>query len=169
MNTLQARSLIGTATAIVATATFIAGPAPATAAPQHSPGTTLGVTADPDNTAHYIVTIRGLFPMSEGAAYDRLNHIAAGGGMDYVIYADDPGEGDAMIGSPHGYIGAPGPAGGLVIATPNGIAYMRTISVPRSALDEDDGTDEIYASARFVQGGGAGDLRAYTVPVSGDF
>lgn len=27
----------------------------------------------------------------------------------------------------------------------------------------------IYASARLVQGGGAGDLRAYTVPVSGDF
>ncbi|OAN40106.1 hypothetical protein [Mycolicibacterium iranicum] len=168
MNTTFKRSLVGAA-AVAATAASLTGPASAYAAPTSSPGTTLGVAADPGNSANYIVTIRGLFPMSEGAAYDRLNHIAAGGGMDYVIYADDPGEGDSMIGSPHGYLGAPGPTGGLVIATPNGIAYMRTISVPRSALNEDEGTDEIYASARFVQGGGAGDLRAFTVPVSADF
>ncbi len=169
MNTLQFRSLIGGAAIVTATAGLTAGIAPASAAPQHSPNTTLGVTVDPANSANYILTIRGLFPMSEGSAYDRLNHMSPGGGMDFVIYADDPGEGDTMIGSPHGYIGAPGPPGGAVLATPNGIAYLRTISVPKSALNEDDGTDEIYASARLVQGGGAGDLRAYTVPVSGDF
>ena len=40
--------------------------------------------------------------MSEGAAYDRLNNLAPGGGMDYVIFADDPGETIVASGCPTG-------------------------------------------------------------------
>jgi hypothetical protein len=40
---------------------------------------------------------RDKFPMSEGAAYDRLNHLGPSGGMDNVVYADDPGQNDPVI------------------------------------------------------------------------
>jgi hypothetical protein len=47
--------------------------------------------------------------------------------------------------------------------------FFRQISVPKDDLDEDDGTDEVYVKVRFVPGNGAGDLRAYTQPISGGF
>jgi hypothetical protein len=178
MNTLQnIGSLIGGAAMVATAIGLTAGLAPASAAPQSSPGVSLTIADDPTNPANYVLRIEGKFPMSEGAAYDRLNNLAPSGGMDYVIFADDPGENDGMIGSPRGFVGTPGPTGGVLIATPAGLSFMRELSVPKANLNEDfcfssgcDGdTDEIYASARFVQGNGAGDLRAYTNPISGRF
>jgi hypothetical protein len=90
--------------------------------------------------------------------------------MDYVIYADDPCENDGMIGSPRGYIGAPGPAGGYLRVTPSGLQFYREIYVPTDQLNEDDGTDEVYVRVRFVPGDGAGgNLRANTTAISGQF
>jgi hypothetical protein len=164
-------SLIGGAAVVASAIGLTTGfAAPASAAPQQSPGVHLSkVAVDPANSANYVLKIEGTFPMSEGDAYDRVNHLGPGGGMDYIIYADDPGENDAMIGSPHGYIGVPGPDGGWVTASPFGIRFLREISVPKSQLNEDDGTDEIYVKVRFVQGTGAGDLRANTGSVSWNF
>jgi hypothetical protein len=171
-------SMIGGAAIVAASIGLTAGVVgPASAAPQNSPGVILNITDDPASPANYILRVEGKFPMSEGAAYDRLKNLAPSGGMDYVIYADDPGENDGLIGPARGFVGAPGPSGGLLIATPYGLSFMREISVPKADLNEDfcfssgcDGdTDEVYVSARFVQGNGAGDLRAYTNPISGRF
>jgi hypothetical protein len=171
VNTLKnVGSVIGGAAVVAAAIGLTVGLAPASAAPQASPGVSLTLNGlDPANPANWLLRIQGKFPMSEGAAYDRINHLGPGGGMDYIVYADDPGENDAMIGSPHGYIGSPGPTGGDLIATPYGIAFFREISVPKSQLNEDDGTDEIYVKVRFVQGTGAGDLRANTGSYSWNF
>ena len=106
--------------------------------------------------------------MSEGDANDKVDHMTPSGGMDYIFYADDPGENDAMIGSPHAYIGMPGPDGGFMTASPFGIRFLRQISVPKSQLNEDDGADEIYVKVRFVQGTGASPLVAYST-ASGQF
>ena len=163
-------SKVGATTAVMVALGLAAGVGPAQAAPPQSPGVHLSsVVVDPANPANYVLKIQGTFPMSEGDAHDRVNHLGPGGGMDYIDYADDPGENDPMIGSPHGYIGMPGPPGGWMTASPFGIRFLREISVPRSQLDEDDGTDEIYVRVRFVQGNGAGDLRANTGPYSWDF
>ncbi|OBK75262.1 hypothetical protein [Mycobacterium sp. 1274761.0] len=170
-------ALIGGAAVIAAAAGLTTGDVCASAAPQNSPGVVLSVTDDPANPANYLLRVEGKLPMSEGDAYDRLAHLAPGGGMDYIVYADDPGDNDNPIGLPHGYIGAPGPAGGLLIATPYGLSFTREISVPRGDLNEDfcfsfgcgDDTDEVYVKVRFVQGNGVPELRAYTNAVSGTF
>jgi hypothetical protein len=163
-------SLIGGAAAVAASIGLSAGLAPASAAPQASPGVTLDVHGlDPANPANWRLRIEGTFPMSEGDAHDRVSHMTPSGGMDYIIYADDPGENDAMIGSPHGYIGMPGPDGGFMTASPFGIRFLREISVPKSQLDEDDGFDEVYVKVRFVPGNGMGDLVAYTDVYDGEY
>lgn len=162
-------TLLGSAAMVAGAVGMTVGAAPASAAPQNSPGVTLAIGDDPANPANYVLMVRGTFPMSEGDARDRLSHLAGGGGVDYVVYADDPGENDGLIGMPHGYIGAPGPSGGHLIAVPNGLNFFRQISVPKEDLDEDDGTDEVYVKVRFVPGNGAGDLGAYTQPISGKF
>jgi hypothetical protein len=170
VNTLKnAGSLVGGAAVVAAAVGLTAGLTPASAAPQQSPGVTLRVFDDPANPARSILRIQGKFPMPESAARDTLNHLAPGGGMDYVVYADDPGDSDGRIGNPHGFIGTPGPTGGVLIAVPDGLSFIREISVPKSDLNEDDGTDEVYVFARFVQGNGAGSLGAYTNPISGEF
>ena len=161
-------SLIGGEAVVAISVALTAGLAPSSAAPQNSPGVIMGVHDDPGNSANYVVRVQGKFPMSEGDAYDRLNHLSAGGGIEYTIYADDPGENDSIITSP-GFVGSPGPTGGALIATPYGISFMREISVPRSKLNEDDGADELYTRVRLVQGNGVPDLRGNTNAVSGDF
>lgn len=177
MNTAKQIRSVAAGAAVIAAIGLTAGLAPASAAPRPSPGVTLGIADDPANSANYLLTIRGLFPMSEGAAYDRLTNLAGGGGMDYIVYADDPGGDDGRIGNPHGFLGTPGPPGGVLIATPDGLSFSRQISVPKGQLDEDfcfsfgcsDDTDEVYVFARFVQGNGAGPLGAYTNAISGKF
>jgi hypothetical protein len=171
-------SLMGGAAVVAVAIGLTAGLVPASAAPEQSPGVSLMITDDPGNPANYLLKIRGAFPMTEDQARDRLNELGPGGGMDYVIHADDPGDdGDERIGNPHGFVGTPGPPGGALIATPNGLGFYREISVTKHVLDEDfafngtfdDDTDEIYVFARFVPGTGAADLGAYTNEVSGDF
>jgi hypothetical protein len=167
-NVKKIGSLMGGAPVVAAAIGLTAGLVPALAAPQPSPGVTLTIADDPANPANYLLRVQGKFPMPEGAAYDRLNNMAPSGGMDYRIYADDPGENDGLI-KALGFVGKPGPPGGLVIATPAGISFMREISVPKDDLDEDDGTDDVYVKVRFVQGNGAGDLGAFTNAISGEF
>lgn len=170
-------SLIGGAAVVAASVGLTAGLAPASAAPQQSPGVTLTIKDDPANPANSVLRIEGTFPMSEGDSLDRVDHMTPGGGMDYIVYADDPGQNDPMIGSPHGYIGMPGPDGGFMTASPFGIRFLREIIVPNGDLNEDfafndtfdDDVDEIYVKVRFVQGTGAGDLAAYTNAISGAF
>lgn len=177
MNTLKnIGSLIGGAAVVAATVGLTAGLAPASAAPQQSPGVTLSVVPNPANDAEYLLRIEGTFPMSENDARDRVNHLGPSGGMDYIVYADDPGDSDSTIGAPHGYVGYPGPEGGFMTDSPFGIRFLREIAVPKGDLNEDfcfsfgcgDDTDEVYVKVRFVQAG-VGDLRAYTNAVSGKF
>jgi hypothetical protein len=171
-------SMIGSAAVVAAIVGLTAGLAPASAAPQQSPGVTLTIKGDPANPGNSILRIEGTFPMSEGDSHDRVNNMTPGGGMDYIVHADDPGDDrDYPIGMPHGYIGMPGPDGGFMTASPFGIRFLREISVPKGELDEDfcfssgcgDDTDEVYVKVRFVQGNGAGDLAAYTNAISGKF
>lgn len=176
--TLKRIGSIAAGVAVAATSVAMsAGSLPASAAPPQSPGVTLAIAKNPADNDTYVLTVRGVLPMAEGAARDRLNNLAAGGGMDYLVYADDPGENDVRIGSPHGFPGTPGPPGGVLIATPAGLSFIRHFTVPGYQLNEDfcfssgcgDDTDEIYVFARFVQGNGAGPLGAYTNVVSGKF
>lgn len=168
---------IGSAAIVAASAAVTTGLVPAWAAPQQSPGVTLGIKPDPTNSAQYLLTIQGELPMSEGAAHDRLNNLSGGGGMDYIVFADDPGDTDNPIGGPHGFIGTPGPPGGNLIATPAGLSFSRDIRLPRGDLNEDfcfsfgcgDDVDEVYVKVRFVQGNGASPLVAYSNAVSGRF
>lgn len=169
-------SLVGGAAAIAASVGLTPAAAPASAAPQQSPDVTLSIVRNPANDAQYLLRVEGTFPMSEGEARDRVNHLGPSGGMDYIVYADDPGDSDAVIGSPHGFPGYPGPDGGFMTDSPFGIRFLREFTVPRGDLNEDfcfssgcgDDTDEVYAKVRFVQAG-TGDLRAYTNAVSGKF
>ena len=69
---------------LAASVGLTAGLAPVSAAPQASPGVSLTVRDDPANPANYLVKIEGTFPMSEGDANDRVNHMTPGGGMDYI-------------------------------------------------------------------------------------
>ncbi|BBY79093.1 hypothetical protein H7I53_16965 [Mycolicibacterium pulveris] len=175
-------SVLGGAAVIAATVGLTAGLAPASAAPQQSPGVTLTLRgADPAVQGNLLFWIQGVFPMSEGSARDRIDNLGSSGGMDYIVFADDPGEPDSRIGPPHGFIGAPGPPGGYLYAGQAGIHFGRHLSIPEHLLNEDkcfdDGSvgcttgrriDEIYVSARFVQSG-TGSLLAYTNPVSAQF
>lgn len=172
------RSRLSVAAAVAVVLAVPLGSPPAIAAPQQSPGVTLAYSRSASNPGNAVLSVRGVFPMSEGAAYDLLDHLGPGGGVDFVVYADDPGENDARIGNPHGYIGRPGPPGGAILATPNGLAFYREIEVPRGDLDEDfcfssgcshDDVDEVYVGVRFVPGTGAGELRANTNAISGRF
>jgi hypothetical protein len=169
-------SLVGCATVVAASVGFTSAAAPASAAPQQSPGVTLSIVRNPANDAQYLLRVEGTFPMSEGDARERVDHLGPSGGMDYIVYADDPGENDGVIGSPHGFPGYPGPEGGFMTDSPFGIRFLREFTVPRGDLNEDfcfssgcgDDTDEIYVKVRFVQAG-IGDLGAYTNAVSGKF
>ncbi|WP_102144851.1 hypothetical protein [Mycobacterium hubeiense] len=168
--------MVGAAAAAALAATV--GLVPASAAPPQSPGVTLTMRGDdPANGGNYLLWVQGVFPMSEGSAHDRINNLGSSGGIDYLVFADDPGEDDGRIGFPHGFIGAPGPPGGYLYANTNGIHFGRHLSVPKHQLDEDfcfssgcgDDTDEVYVLARFVPGNGAGPLGAHTNAITGKF
>ncbi len=142
------------------------GVAPALASPAQS-GASLSVNEDPGNHANYRLAIKGVFPMEQADAVGYLIHINDGirpggpgqGGMIYHLEADDGNgwPGDQSIANPF-FPGTQTDGEGYLRATPEGIEYLREISVPKKALDEDNGPineeDEIYAVATFRDGDG---------------
>lgn len=144
----------------VAVATAAAAPAPS--------GTTLYICQDVKNSGNYRMSIKGVFPMQQADATGYLIHVNDGirpggpgpGGMIYHIVADDgdgwPGDRDI---APSTF--APGTqtdGEGYLRPGPDGIEYLREISVPRKNFDEDTGPintdDELYAVAMFRDGDG---------------
>ncbi len=129
--------------------------APASAAPSPS-GAQLNVYRDPADPNFTRVTMSGLFPMSQADAQGYLNNINTGkqpGGMEYVIYGDDEGDRDPVRNSAW----APGTdhiPGYYIGATSTGLAHSLVINLPNGYLNEDDGEDEIYIRATFVDADG---------------
>jgi hypothetical protein len=151
-NTIGA--LIGGAAMAAAAMGLTAGLAPATAAPA---GARLSVF--PVNTEIHRVTIEGVFPMQQADAVGFINNINTGavpGEMSYAIYGDDP-TGISNRGV-HRFPGAGVQEMGHLIATPEGLHYLRILELPRGVLNEDDNAfdneDEIYVRAMFVDADG---------------
>ena len=80
-----------------------------------------------------------------------LNNLSAGcGGMHYIVWGDDGGEQYLFD---RNYPGVHDDVDGFVRATDRGLEYLQQFVVPASVLNEDtDGTDEVFARARFVDG-----------------
>jgi hypothetical protein len=156
------------ATVLAAITGLAAGVAPAAASPAQN-GATLYVYEDPRNHDNFRVSIKGVFPMQQPDAVGFLTHINDGnhpggpgpGGMIYHLEADD-GNGwpnDTSIASGF-FPGAQVDGEGYLKAGPDGLEYLREISVPKNKFNEDDGLvneeDEIYAVAQFRDGDGGG-------------
>jgi hypothetical protein len=175
MNARTKRTAVRSGAAVIGTVFGLtAGLAPAAAAPTPS-GATLFFCKDFVNTGNYRMTVRGVFPMAEADAVGYLVHIndnpALPGGMKYRMTGDDGGDGD----DPRFYDYFPGGGetfDGYLKATPQGLAYMRVISIPRTQFDEDnnllDDQDEVYAEATFKDADG-GERTQYSQKVVGDF
>jgi hypothetical protein len=149
-------ALMGGAAMVAAAMGITAGLAPAAAAPAH-PAARLSVF--PVNTETHRVTIEGVFPMSEADAVGYINNINTGnvpGGMSYAIYGDDP-TGISRRGV-YEFPGAGLQEMGHLIATPEGLHYLRILEVPRGVLNEDDNPfdneDEIYVRTLFTDADG---------------
>jgi hypothetical protein len=166
-------SLIGGVAVAAAVIGLTAGLAPAAAAPTQN-GAHLAIAQDPANPANLLVAVFGTFPMNGYDAHGFINNLNTGsvpGGMRFEIYGDDPGEGDRTVTLNRWFAGADTKSGGLY-ATDTGIHYRRDYVVPKSDFNEDHGafddTDEIYARATFVDGGG-GNRRQYSNAVVGQY
>jgi hypothetical protein len=159
--------LLGGAAAISTIVALTAGAATSAASPAQS-GATLYVCQDVGNPSNYRVSIKGVFPMQQPDAVGFLTHINDGkyptgpgpGGMIYHVAGDDgngwPGDRDIL---PSTFVpGAQVDGEGYVKAGPDGLEYLREISIPRKNFDEDNGLindeDEIYAVAMFRDGDG---------------
>jgi hypothetical protein len=149
-------TLMGSAAMVAAAMGLTAGLAPATVAAAPS-GAKLSVF--PVNTATHRVTIEGVFPMQQADAVGFINNINTGavpGEMSYAIYGDDP-TGISNRGV-HRFPGAGLEEMGHLIATPEGLHYLRILEVPRGVLNEDDNAfdneDEIYVRALFIDADG---------------
>jgi hypothetical protein len=165
--TKKMAAMLGGAAVISTVVGLTVGVAPASASPAQN-GATLYVNEDPLNHNNYRVAIKGVFPMLQPDAVGFLVHINDGkypggpgpGGMIYHVVADDgdgwPGDRD-ITGSTF-VQGTQTDNEGYLRAGPDGIEYLREISIPKKSFDEDDGPlseeDEIYAVAMFRDGGG---------------
>jgi hypothetical protein len=144
-------SLIGGSLLVAATIAATAGVAPASAAPPPS-GATLTIEQDPTLAGRVLVAVQGTFPMGEYEAHGFINNINSGkypGGTIIHIFGDDDGRDNYLI-PHHLYPGAGYKPNGHLFAAAEGIRYRRVIPVLKSALNEDDGSDEIYAEAKFL-------------------
>jgi hypothetical protein len=164
-------SLIGAASVIAGAVGLTAGVAPAAASPAQS-GATLYVNEDAANHNNYRLAIKGVFPMLQADAVGYLVHVNDGnypggpgqGGMSYLLQGDDGNgfPGDKNLSS-HFFPGTQTGGEGYLRAGPEGIEYLREISVPKNKLDEDTGPineeDEIYAVATFRDGDGGGRIQ----------
>lgn len=128
---------------------------PATAAPNAS-GAQLNVYRDPGDPNFTRVTMSGLFPMEQADAQGFLNNIRTGaqpGGMEYLLYADDEGSGDG-IKQRFWVPGSDRFPGYDISATSTGLAHTLVVNLPNGVLNEDDGEDEFYVKATFVDADG---------------
>jgi len=169
MNALKkVASMLGGAAVLAAITGLAAGVAPASAAPHQTPGSNLYIYQDPANPANWALGIEGVFPMSEYDAHGFINNINTAerpGGVNYTIIGDDP-DSKALYG--RWFPGAGWDSDGGLYAQSDGIRFTRTLSVPKSTLNEDDGIDEIYVYVGFVEADG-GVRRAHTNVVHGNF
>jgi hypothetical protein len=160
-------SAMGYAAMVAATGLSI-GLAPASAAPEQSPGSLLYIYQDPVNDGNYRMSIKGVYPMQQADAVGFITHISEKGcgGMHYLIYGDD---GDPQYIYDRNFPGAQVDKEGYLRATPQGLEYLREIVLRKSFLNEDNnGVDEIYARVRFVDGDCVS-RNQVTHPVHGDF
>jgi hypothetical protein len=150
-------SRVGRAAAVAAvTVGLSAGvAAPASAAPDPTPGTALSIHGPTDSSGHHEVQVSGVFAMSQA---DAQHHVArlGDGGVRYEIVHDDHGAGDIVESSwvDRG-TSRPGEEPGRSFhATPEGLRFTTSVLVERDALDEDDRwadrTDEVYVRVSFV-------------------
>jgi len=149
MNTRKRIETVMGGAAIAAAMALTVGIAPATAAPSAA-----RLSVFPVNTETHRVTIEGVFPMQQADAVGFINNINTGkepGEMSYAIFGDDP-TGISNRGV-HRFPGAGVEGMGHLIATPEGLHYLRILEVPRGVLNEDDNPfdneDEIYVRAQF--------------------
>jgi len=159
-------ALMGGAATIAAVVGMTAGLAPAAAAPAQS-GATLYVYEDPKNPSNYRVSIKGVFPMQQPDAVGFLVHVNDGnhpggpgpGGMIYHLEADDGNGWPNDQSFANGFFpGAQVDAEGYLKAGPDGLEYLRELSIPKGKFNEDDGAfneeDEVYAVAESRDGDG---------------
>ncbi|GAB89400.1 hypothetical protein [Gordonia rhizosphera] len=112
------------------------------------------------DTSNIRVTIEGVFPMSRIDADTVIKYMndQRAGGVTYTLRADDPGANDAVVFERY-VTGTGTMPGGHLLATDEGLHYLKIMLVPREYMDEDhnpfDDTDEIYAQVHlnYAQGG----------------
>jgi hypothetical protein len=179
MNAPKRIPLVAAAAVAVTAIGLTAGLGTASAAPTQTPGTTLVIIPDHLNGPDYVrVNVKGVFPMNEYDAHGFINNLDTGtlpegGGINYILLADDPDSNDSAIGAYFYRAGTQ--STGYLTAESDGIHFFQIISVPKGLLNEDDGvidamddTDEVYVDARFVDGDG-GQRSAYSNVVNGTF
>ena len=142
-------TLMGGAAMVAGTVGMTAGLAPASAAPTPT-GTHLAVVQDPEHRNNYRLAIVGFIRMQQADAVGFINNINNGqckGAMVYYLYGDDDGPDHIHT------VYRPGALvdnDGYLKATSEGLAYRVDFNLRKSFLNEDDGTDEIYAQANFL-------------------
>ncbi len=144
-------TLMGGAAMIATVVGMTAGLAPASAAPSQSPGSTLTIV-DQNFTGpgKNRVIVYGVYPMEKPDAVGYLNNLTGCGGMHYIVWGDD---GKEQYLFDRNYPGVHDDIDGFVRATDRGLEYLQQFEVPASVLNEDnDGTDEVFVRARFVDG-----------------
>jgi hypothetical protein len=145
-------SLLGGAATVAAVVGITTGLTPASAAPSPSPGSNLNIVDQNVTGAGYNrVIVRGVYPMQKPDAVGYLNNLTAGcGGMHYIVWGDDGGEQYLFD---RNYPGVHNDIDGFIRASDRGLEYLQQFVVPASVLNEDnDGTDEVFVRARFVDG-----------------
>jgi hypothetical protein len=94
--------------------------------------------------------------MSQADAQGFLNNIYTGkepGGMEYVIFGDDEGDRDPVQAN-FWATGTDRIPGYSIGATSTGLAHTLVVNVPNGYLNDDDGEDELYLRATFVDADG---------------
>lgn len=161
-------TLMGGAALVATVAGITAGMAPASAAPSQSPNSRLTIVDQNVTGAGFNrVIVQGWFPMEKPDAVGFLNNLSAGcGGIHYILWGDD---GNEQYLFDRNYPGVHDDIDGYIRATDRGLEYQQQFVVPASVVDEDaDGTDEVFARARFVDGD-CGSRVQNTNVVKGDF
>ncbi len=172
MNGRKLATMLGGVAVFGTAAGLTSGLTLAAAAPAPS-GATFFFCKDFVNTGNYRFTIRGVFPMQEADAVGYLVHLndtQVPGGMKYRLSGDDDGGGHDFF---YNYFPGSGTSyEGYLKASPQGLEYLREISIPRTQFDEDSGVfddqDEVYATATFRDADG-GERTQHSQKVVGHF
>ena len=96
--------------------------------------------------------------MKQADAQAYLNNLGTRGGMTYYMYVDDSNWDDLLDERTFRGLATNNTPESALHATPQGLRYHRSWLVNRGNLNEDDlpldRTDEVYAKAYFIDGGG---------------